>query len=197
MSTAIRGRAVLSLAVATLAAAFVVGSGTAPVLGEDLDDVECSSLEHIKVAGTAALASCRSGAHRGRDTGGSGRPTTSTIEVAQGLDLTNRALFVLVRAESSHFSAFEITSLREFADSLFADVRNWEDTGREGSFETAALEGKLGDQPEYSSCAVFLHQFGGSLGAGGYDSFFGGFLCGIGGNLAADATGRFLENVSY
>lgn len=187
----------LSVYLAAGIVATVLGLAGAPAARAEVEEIDCTALEHIKVGGTAMLMQCKSGLHRGRDSEGSGRPTGSALEMGSGFDITASAMFMVVRGESSHFSSFEAASLREFADNVFSDVRDWESTGREGSFDTAAVEARLGDSPEYHSCAVFLHQFGPSRGGAGYGNFFGGFLCGLKGELDPAKTKVFLKNVTY
>lgn len=185
------------MGIVAAAAATVLGLAGVPVARADVEEIDCGALEHIKVGDTAAFMKCEAGAQRGRDAEGSGRPTGSTIEVGTGFDLTAGAIFVLVWAEAAHHTSFGAISLREFADSMFTDIRDWNLAGRNGSFETAALDGRLRDKPDYKSCAVFLHQFKPTGIVAGYGGYAGGFLCSLKDDLNMEKARVFLENVTY
>lgn len=162
----------------SLAAAMFVALGASGLArAEEFPEVDCASLENIKIAGLAQydFTSCAAEDHHGRATEG---PVSSSHEM---LIAVNRATFVALRyLEANRYTYFDIDSVADFVPNVLEmPMRNWGDQRQHGRFIVAPVEVKISDDSPYLSCFGYVSRWGAVALAPGYKFGLGGLYCAL------------------
>lgn len=166
-----------SLLAGLAATTLVAFAGSRPSLAQDSAEVDCASLENIKIANLAQydFSTCATQSHQGRATEG---PVASSHEM---LIAVNRSTFVAVRyLEANRYTYFDIDSVADFVpDVLDMPMRNWGDESKYGRFTVAPVEVKITDDSPYLECFAYMSRWGPVALAPGYRYGLGGLYCAV------------------
>jgi len=164
----------LACLAATMLAAFAAAR---PALAQDSAEVDCASLDNIKIANLAQydFNTCAQQSHQGRATEG---PVASNHEM---LIAVNRSTFVAVRyLEANRYTYFDIDDVADFVPNIFdMPMRNWGGELHYGRFTVAPVEVKIADDSPYLNCFAYMSRWGPVALAPGYRFGLGGLYCAV------------------
>ena len=163
-------------------------------------DVDCGSLEHIRIAApesydeTYCMAGSLSGLVTGESVGVAGGPLELIVAV-------NRATFVVVRFDgSNHHTFMRLPSVQQHVESAIPvyDPRDWGEERRHERFAIADFRAKVTEGSPHLSCVGFLARLRPAANAPGYREAVSGAYCAMDTLTPTEAeVAAFLDGIEF